>query len=101
MGMSVWFYWAIDIFTLMASYLSNDAIAAQTIMRSLCLFTYMLPIALSTTASTLIGISIGAEDKAAIKHYFTILMTLAACAGLFEAVLLWLAKDWIISFFVE
>ena len=70
-------------------------------MRSLGLYTYMLPVGLSTTASTLIGISIGSEDMAAIKHYFKILMTLTTCIGLFEAGLLYLAKEKIISFFVK
>ena len=101
MGMSVWGYWALDIFTLMASYLSIEAIAAQTIMRSLGLYTYMLPVGLSTTASTLIGNSIGAESKLAINHYFKILITLAALIGLFECLLLYLTKDLIINFFAD
>ena len=101
MGMSVWGYWALDIFTLMASYLSIEAIAAQTIMRSLGLYTYMLPVGLSTTASTLIGNSIGAESKLAINHYFKILMTLAVLIGVFECLLLHVTKDLIINFFAD
>ena len=101
MGMSVWGYWALDIFTLMASYLSVEAIAAQTIMRSLGLYTYMLPVGLATTASTLIGNAIGAEEKLLIKHYYKILMTLALFIGLVEAGILYLTRDLIIKLFAN
>ena len=84
---------ALNIFTLMSSYISIEAIAAQTIMRTLGLLTYMLPAGLSTTASTLIGNSIGAEDQPAIQHYFLILITCAAFVGVIEAILLYLVKD--------
>ena len=91
--MSVWGYWAFDIFTLIASYASIEAFSAQTIMRSFGLYMYMLPVGLATTASTLIGNSIGAENVSAIQRYFRILMSLAVLVGLFEVIVLLLGKD--------
>lgn len=43
-AMGVWGWWAFDIFTLIASYLHAVVIAAQTILRSIGLITYMLPV---------------------------------------------------------
>lgn len=43
-AMGVWGWWAFDIFTLIASYMSAEIIAAQTILRSIGLLTFMLPI---------------------------------------------------------
>ena len=45
--MGIWGWWAFEIFTLIASYLSVEIIAAQTIMRSLGLLTYMIPVGFS------------------------------------------------------
>lgn len=63
MFMGVWGWWAFDIFTLMASYLSLDVVSAQTIMRSLGLLTFMIPIGFSIACGILIGKSIGAESE--------------------------------------
>lgn len=42
--MGVWGWWAFDIFTLIASYIGSEIIAAQTILRSIGLITFMLPV---------------------------------------------------------
>lgn len=47
MAMGVWGWWAFDIFTLIASYLSATIIATQTILRSIGLLTFMLPVGIS------------------------------------------------------
>ena len=61
----------------------------------------MLPVGLSTTASTLVGMSIGAEDKSAINHFFKVLLASAAFVGITEAVLLYFARGTIICFFTK
>ena len=40
-------WWAFDVFTLLAAQLSATDIAAQTILRNVGLFTYMIPVGLS------------------------------------------------------
>ena len=70
-------------------------------MRSLSIYTYMIPVGLSTSASTLIGISIGLEDKKAIIHYFKVLMASAGFTGLVQAVILYFSKTVILMFFTK
>lgn len=57
--MGIWGWWAFDIFTLIASYLSIDIVSAQTIMRSLGLLTFMIPVGFSVACGILVGRSIG------------------------------------------
>lgn len=68
--MGIWGWWAFDIFTLMASYLSIEAVAAQTILRSLGLMAFMIPVGFTTASFILIGQNIGANNTALITHYF-------------------------------
>ena len=42
--MGVWSWWAFDVYTLIASYLSVSEISAQTVLRTLGLITFMVPV---------------------------------------------------------
>jgi len=53
--MGFWGWIGFDIFTLIASYLSSVSVSAQTIMRTLGLLTFMVPMGLSTATNVLIG----------------------------------------------
>ena len=55
MLMGIWGWWAFDIFTLICSYLSVEVISAQTVMRSLGLLTFMIPVGVSMASAILIG----------------------------------------------
>ena len=59
MFMGVWGWWNFEILTFMAQYLGENQAAAQTIMRSIGLLTFMLPIGYSSAASILGGNAIG------------------------------------------
>lgn len=59
MAMGVWGWWAFDLFTLIASYMDKEVIAAQTFLRSIGLVTFMLPVGISQACGTLIGNAIG------------------------------------------
>ncbi len=74
--MGVWGWWAFDIFTLIASYLHAVVIAAQTILRSIGLITYMFPVGILQACATLVGNAVGEgrEDKA--KRYYETSMIL-------------------------
>ena len=68
--MSVWGWWAFDIFTLMASYLGATNTAAQTIMRSIGLLTFMFPVGFSAACGILVGNNVGAKKpKLAMQFY--------------------------------
>lgn len=72
LAMGVWGWWAFDIFTLIASYMSATIIAAQTILRSIGLITFMLPVGISQACGTLVGNAVGEgrKDKA-LSYYKT------------------------------
>jgi Na+-driven multidrug efflux pump len=59
--MNVWGWWAFDIFTLMASYLGAEVTGAQTIMRSLGLISFMMPVGFATGCFVFVGASVGAK----------------------------------------
>lgn len=71
MAMGVWGWWAFDIITLIASYMGTNIIAAQTILRSIGLITYMLPVGISQACGTLIGNAIGESSEKKAKVYYT------------------------------
>jgi Na+-driven multidrug efflux pump len=53
--MGFWGWIGFDIFTLIASYLSSVAISAQTIMRTLGLLTFMIPVGQAMATNVLLG----------------------------------------------
>jgi MATE family multidrug resistance protein len=75
--MGVWGWWAFDIFTLIASYLSVEEVSAQTIMRTLGLLTFMVPVGISQSCMTLIGKNIGQANIPAIRQYYKLCMYLS------------------------
>lgn len=62
MFMGIWGWWSFDIFTLICSYLAIEVISAQTVMRSLGLLTFMIPVGLTQASAILIGQNIGKGD---------------------------------------
>lgn len=70
MLMGIWGWWAFDIFTFMATYLGESQAAAQSIMRSIGLLTFMLPVGYSSAVGILTGNAIGeAKPKLAMQFY--------------------------------
>ncbi len=59
MLLSIWGWWAFDIFTLMATYIGPTEAGAQTIMRSIGLLTFMMPAGFSGGCGIMLGKSIG------------------------------------------
>lgn len=101
MLMGVWGWWAFDFFTLMASYLSITIVSAQTIMRSLGLMTFMIPVGFSTACGILVGKSIGRGSEAQVKFYYSTCMEMSIVVALAQNLLLYLLRDQIISVFTS
>jgi MATE family multidrug resistance protein len=99
--MSVWGWWAFDIFTLMASYVSPEAIAAQTCLRSIGLFTFMIPAGISSAASTLCGNSVGKENEELVKLYYRTTLFCSFTVSLFTIFVMWLFQDNFINIFTD
>ncbi|CDW84612.1 na+-driven multidrug efflux pump [Stylonychia lemnae] len=68
-SLGIWSWWAFDIFTLIASYMSVDDLAAQTVLRNIGLLTYMIPVGLSISSVILVGNMIGANNPNGAKLY--------------------------------
>ena len=60
-------WWAFDVFTLLASQLDTTDVAAQTILRNLGLFTYMIPVGLSSALNFFTGQYIG-KNRIDLAH---------------------------------
>ena len=99
--MGVWGWWAFDIFTLIASYLATDIISAQTIMRSLGLLIYMVPVGFSKACLYYVGVFIGQGCEESIVHHYNTAMLLSAIVGILQIVLLWAIREPIIAFFTD
>ena len=82
MSFSIWSLWAFDIFTMVASYLSVEDLAAQLILRNIQLLTYMIPVGVSMASVILIGSNIGikniqhAQDYARIISYIALVLAI-------------------------
>ena len=92
-AMGVWGWWAFDIFTLIGSYLAESVIAAQTIMRSLGLLTFMIPVGFKVACQILIGQNIGRACERAIRHYFKMCMYFSLAVGVLQAALLVVGRE--------
>ena len=99
--MGLWGWIAFDIFTLIASYLSITVVSAQTILRTLGLLTFMVPVGFSTAASILIGTSIGADKELLVKHYFKYCMYLSVGVALFTIFILVILDEIIFAIFTS
>ena len=99
--MIIWSWWAFDIITLMASYLSTDIIAAQTIMRSIGLVTFMIPVGFAQACGILVGNSVGEGTPALAMQYYKICMFLAIFVIILQLVVLYFGRDAIISVFTN
>ena len=87
MFLSIWSWWAFDLFTLIASYMSTVELASQTVLRNIGLLTYMIPCGISVAAVILVGNNIGAKN---IKHAqdYTKMCTVTAFVWALGSVLL-------------
>ena len=96
-SMGVWGWWSFDIFTLMATYISPSAAAAQTIMRSIGLLTFMMPVGFANGAAIMIGKSAGKEQKLVAMQYYRIALQVALFLTFVQVLILLVFRDFIIA----
>jgi len=99
MLMGIWGWWAFDIFTLIASYQGPNVIAAQTILRSIGLMTFMLPVGFTSAVSTLVGNSIGAHRPDLAKQYYSTCFVLGLGVSFVQVLILVIGCDSIVHSF--
>ena len=68
-------WWAFDVFTQLASLLGERDAAGQTILRNIGLYTYMIPVGLSTSVNFLTGRYIGRNQVNLAKKISNLCMT--------------------------
>ena len=101
MFMGIWGWWAFDIFTFMATYLGETSAAAQSILRSLGLLTFMLPVGYSSAIQILGGNSIGAAKPNLAMQYYKVCMFMACIITIFQMSVLWFAQGPLISMYTN
>jgi multidrug resistance protein, MATE family len=99
--MGIWGWWAFDIFTLIASYEGVNIVSLQTIMRSLGLMTFMIPVGFAVASGILIGKNIGTGSQMLIKHYYKYCMVFALLVALVQNIFLFALRDQIIGIFTQ
>ena len=101
LAMGVWGWWAFDIFTLIATYMDTAVIAAQTILRTLGLITFMLPVGIMSASGTLIGNSVGAGRADHAILYYETSMKMGVALAIVQVLVLLLGKDLFVLLFTN
>lgn len=101
LAMGVWGWWAFDIFTLIATYMDTAVIAAQTILRTIGLITFMLPVGIMSASGTLIGNSVGAGKADHAIIYYETSMKMGVALAIVQVLVLLLGKDLFVLLFTN
>ena len=101
MFMGIWGWWAFEILTFMAMYLGKQEAAAQSIMRSMGLLTYMLPVGYSFASAILSGNSIGAGRPNEAITYYKVCMLLACFITVLQMSVLWFAREGFFNMYTD
>ena len=99
--LGVWAWWAFDILTLMATYRGSAEASAQIILRSVGMFTFMIPFGLAGGCNILFGKYIGRKNVAIAMHYYRVSQLIACIAASIQIMILVLGKDLVIKFFTS
>lgn len=90
-----------DIFTVITSYLDVTAESAQTILRAVGLFTFMIPVGMAVASSNIIGHNVGKQNVKMVKHLFKWSMILSFILAITLIILLNLVQDVMIQGFTS
>ena len=86
---------AFELLTLAAAYFGTDALAAQSVLATLCSITWQLPFPLSIAASTRIANLIGATLVDAAKMTTKVAGVISVAVGVFNLAILWGLKEFL------
>lgn len=93
-------WWAFEVLTLMAAGLnSTPALAGQTILRNIGLYTFMIPVGLSQAANYLIGKQIGRKRADLAAKAFTLCWALTLGWAILSVVIVWAGENAIVGFY--
>ena len=83
MSLGVWQWWAKDIFVFLSSFISSDALAAQTVLKNLTQQLFMFPFSFSVSSAIYVGNYIGKGNELLARYYAKLSIILAASWSLF------------------
>lgn len=92
---------AFELLTLAAAYFGTDALAAQSVLATLCSITWQLPFPLSIAASTRIANLIGATLVDAAIMTTKVAGAISVVVGVFNLAILWGLKDFLPRLFTS
>jgi Na+-driven multidrug efflux pump len=94
-------WWAFDVFTQLAAFLTIADLAGQTILRNIGLFTYMIPVGLSFSANILVGNYIGKNKVVLAKKMSNLVMIITFIWSVSSMALVWYFEEGIITFYTK
>ena len=71
-SMGVWNWWGLEVFTLMAGYVSVTAFAAQTVLRAVSQLVYMIPVGMRLAVTIKLGKLVGVQDPEGCRHFYAV-----------------------------
>ena len=99
LALGVWGWWSFDIFTLMSTYINTTAAGTQTMMRSIGLITFMMPMGFSVGAGIMIGKSIGQKNTNLALQYYRVGQVAMCFLSILQIGILFCFEDQIIAYF--
>ncbi|MCJ1331134.1 hypothetical protein MMC10_007821 [Thelotrema lepadinum] len=92
---------AFELLTLAAAYFGTDALAAQSVLATLCSITWQLPFPLSIAASTRIANLIGATLVDAARMTTKVAGAISILVGIFNFAILWGLRGYLPALFTS
>ncbi len=99
MSLSVWSWWAMDIFTVISSYMAIGVLTAQYILRNVTLLTFMIPVGIMMSSQIIVGNNIGANKVGVAKLYAYMCFKTAVIWGFCTILILLIFRPYILGLF--
>ena len=94
-------WWVTDALMIMATFISEQAIGAQTILRGFGMILAVVPFSFSCATGYYIGKAIGEKDIIQIKSYYRVSVCFSIALGTLFCFILLLAKSQLIGLYTQ
>ena len=94
-------WWAFDVFTQLASFLTETDLAGQTILRNIGLFTFMIPVGLSSAINFFTGKYIGRNKIVLARRISNLCMTVTFIWSFAAMAIVWFGQQSVLDFYTN
>ena len=94
-------WWVTDLLLFMATFISERAVGAQTILRGFVTILAVVPLSFSYASCSFIGLAIGEKDLYKIKSYYRVSICFSVGLGAVFCVLLLLTRPYLIAMYTD